>query len=49
MFLIFRHISHALVTVGDHPDELGDQVVETLGRVRTIDRMILDVRFGGFC
>jgi hypothetical protein len=37
-----------IFTVGDHPDKLGDQVVETFGRVRTTDGMILSARFGGF-
>ena len=34
--------------VGDHPYELGNQVVKMFGRMRTTDGVILSVRFGGF-
>jgi hypothetical protein len=48
MFLILQYIGHIFVTIGDHPDELGNQIIEVFKRVRTADGALLGARFSGF-
>jgi hypothetical protein len=48
MFLVFRYIGHIFIAIGDHPDELGNQVVEALRRVGSAEVVFLSVRSGGF-
>jgi hypothetical protein len=48
VFPISRYVSHIFITVGDHPDELGNQIVEVFRRAKTTDGALLSARFGGF-
>jgi hypothetical protein len=49
VFPILRHFGHLFVTVGDHPDESGSEIVKASRRIWTIDRELLGARFGRFC
>lgn len=47
-FPIFWYFCHLFVAVGDHPDELGSQVVNAIGRIENADGLPLGARFGEF-
>jgi hypothetical protein len=49
VFLILQYIGLIFVTIGDHPNELGNQIIKVFKRVRTTDGALLSARFGGFC
>ena len=48
MFPIFWYVGHIFIVIGDHPDELGNRVIEVFGRVGTPDVVFLSVRFSRF-
>ena len=48
MLPISRYVSHLLIAVGDHPNELGNLIIEAIGGVGIVSGVLLGVRFGRF-